>query len=417
MPWKGFVLKKFFALLFLGGVVFCCGCEEGSIGGGELLVVDMDKDEAVRYRMVSERDVVVDLDPNGTISKGGKSGAKSFYEKLEMEVSVKLLEIDSLGYLNIEVGFDSVKVQRKGSSGAKGRDAAEMLAGKKGVIKMTPAGLIVDSEGFEKVIQGAGSNSFSKGKNGKIDTPVKSVDMVSDAAGMVYYFWDVMSKVDDPLKGVKGGQDWKSNIWLPLPVAVDAGRDVSYKVDKIISDDGGNRAIIKSSISGGARPRDFLKLYPFGKYRQRGFFGVLICKLRNLEGEGEIEFDLDKGMVVRDEQEYEIELKANLFMRLPGMEDRPDALFVLNDNIALQVLDKLCEWGIEAGKDIALTGMGDLVPTRWKSIGLTSAHEPLAEIGAEAAKVVIELIENDNSRPIHRKISCNEIKIRRTTTG
>lgn len=97
--------------------------------------------------------------------------------------------------------------------------------------------------------------------------------------------------------------------------------------------------------------------------------------------------------------------------------NRPDALFVLNDGIAMLALDKLFEWDIEVGNEIAVTGMGDLVPTRWKSVGLTSAHEPLAEIGAEAAKVVIELIENHNSGPIHQKISCNDIKIRRTTVG
>lgn len=313
-------MKKLFSILFLLGVVFCIGCEEGTVGsGGELLVVDMSKDEAVRYRMVSERDIVVDLDPNGVISKGGKSSAKNFSEKLEMEVSVKLVDIDSLGYLNVEIGFDSVKVQRKGSSGRGGRDAAETLSGKKGIIKMTPAGLIVDVSGFEKIVQQAGDNAFSK-KGGKVNSPVKNTDMVSDAAGMVYYLWDVMSKVEDPLAGVKKGQSWESNIWLPLPVVIGSGRDVSYKVDKIISDESGNRAIIKSSFTAGKRPK-FLKLYTFDKYRQRGFFGVLKCRLRTLNGSGEIEFDVDKGMVIREQQEYEINLKSNLFMKLPGMED------------------------------------------------------------------------------------------------
>ena len=45
-------MKKLFSVLFLLGVVFCVGCEQGTVGGnGELLVVDHVAEDLQDFRL------------------------------------------------------------------------------------------------------------------------------------------------------------------------------------------------------------------------------------------------------------------------------------------------------------------------------------------------------------------------------
>ncbi|RKX47602.1 MAG: hypothetical protein DRP64_00580 [Verrucomicrobia bacterium] len=98
----------------------------------------------------------------------------------------------------------------------------------------------------------------------------------------------------------------------------------------------------------------------------------------------------------------------------PGKE-KPDALFALNDMIALNILNLADKVGIKIPDDVALIGMGDLPIT--KLIGLSTMREPLGELGEAAAQMVLELIEDPTKTPLHRDIVCNELMIRKTTGG
>jgi len=98
----------------------------------------------------------------------------------------------------------------------------------------------------------------------------------------------------------------------------------------------------------------------------------------------------------------------------PGKE-WPDALFALNDVIALDALLMAEEMGIRVPDDLAVIGMGDLPIT--KNVSLSTMHEPLRELGAAAAQMVLELIDNPEKTPLHREIDCNELVIRKSTGG
>ena len=94
----------------------------------------------------------------------------------------------------------------------------------------------------------------------------------------------------------------------------------------------------------------------------------------------------------------------------------PDSIFVLNDGLALPLLDGLCRRGISVPEDVALIGMGDLPLTGHSSMGLSTMREPVEEMG-EAAQTILKLIESPALGPIQRVISCVELKARRTTIG
>jgi len=101
-------------------------------------------------------------------------------------------------------------------------------------------------------------------------------------------------------------------------------------------------------------------------------------------------------------------------MFAPGVE-RPDALFVLNDGLALQTIELLDERGIRMPEDVAVIGMGDLPFTGHRAIGLSTMREPCEEMGRAAAQVMVQLIAAPKSAPLIQPIACCELKVRRTT--
>jgi LacI family transcriptional regulator len=100
----------------------------------------------------------------------------------------------------------------------------------------------------------------------------------------------------------------------------------------------------------------------------------------------------------------------------PGIE-HPDALFVLNDHLALTALEALEQRGLRVPEDVALVGMGDLPCTAQRGIGLTTVREPCEELGRAAAETVLDLVGAPMRAPISCLISCTELMARRTSAA
>jgi len=101
-------------------------------------------------------------------------------------------------------------------------------------------------------------------------------------------------------------------------------------------------------------------------------------------------------------------------MFAPGIE-HPDALFVLNDGIALQLLEILDQRDIRVPQDVAIIGMGDLPLTGHSGISLSTVREPCEEMGRAAAHAALSLIAEPGREPIVSLIPGNELRARRTT--
>lgn len=98
-------------------------------------------------------------------------------------------------------------------------------------------------------------------------------------------------------------------------------------------------------------------------------------------------------------------------------QPHPDALFVLNDSMALPVLEILDARRIRVPEDVAVIGMGDLPLTGHRAIGLSTVREPCEQMGAVAAATVLDLVSNPLQPPIQRAIASCDLRIRRTTAG
>jgi len=101
-------------------------------------------------------------------------------------------------------------------------------------------------------------------------------------------------------------------------------------------------------------------------------------------------------------------------MFAPGRE-APDAIFAINDGLALPLLEALDARGIRVPEDVAVIGLGDLSMTRHSGISLSTVREPCEEMGRQAAEVLVDLIADPGKAPIHRVIPGHVLRIRRST--
>jgi LacI family transcriptional regulator, xylobiose transport system transcriptional regulator len=67
----------------------------------------------------------------------------------------------------------------------------------------------------------------------------------------------------------------------------------------------------------------------------------------------------------------------------------PTAIFAGNDLQALGVYEAAREHGLRVPDDLSVVGFDDIAPARWVSPPLTTVHQPLRRMGAEAARIVL----------------------------
>ena len=94
---------------------------------------------------------------------------------------------------------------------------------------------------------------------------------------------------------------------------------------------------------------------------------------------------------------------------------RPDALYATVDALAVPALIHLETRGVRVPDDVALIGMGNLPGTEYPGVGLSTMCEPIEELGANAAQVVLEIIRHPEKAPIQVTLVKNELMARRTT--
>jgi len=88
----------------------------------------------------------------------------------------------------------------------------------------------------------------------------------------------------------------------------------------------------------------------------------------------------------------------------------PDAIFALNDPMAMGVLESLHEHGLSVPEDMALIGFDDVQAARY--LGLTTVHSPMREMGRVAAESAISLLSG-RSTPAEQVLP-TELVVRRS---
>lgn len=98
------------------------------------------------------------------------------------------------------------------------------------------------------------------------------------------------------------------------------------------------------------------------------------------------------------------------------MEEKPDAIFAVNDPIAIGAMKTLQKNGIHIPEDIAIAGFSESQKALIIEPNLTSVEQPTFEIGQTAAELLLEQIKNRYEKPIPKCVILEaKLNIREST--
>jgi len=326
-------LKTALVMITAVFVSVLAGCESGpgikepSINNKELLTVDWQDGRRLEYKFVSRREITLDWDPTGKLSKSDKSPPDKSAESMEMVVAYTPIKIDPYGLTAVEATCKSVKVAR--SKGPR-NDAVEHLAGKTFTFTVGPTGKIEDYSQLDELLKETGKKAFFTNANGD---RIKEPDMISDFVSTQWFLWDSVSSLKNPPQGVAVGQSWKSKLSVPSPMVMRKAREVTYRLDEIRQSEKGRLAVISSSYQiAQTVPRSWPIPYS-GSFQMKGTFGFLSgYKLLNLEGRGEELFNIEAGRIEQYNQQYQMQLQASIPM---GISVKP--MITIKQNLTMEL--------------------------------------------------------------------------------
>lgn len=74
-------------------------------------------------------------------------------------------------------------------------------------------------------------------------------------------------------------------------------------------------------------------------------------------------------------------------------DDRPTAVFVCNDSMAIGVYEAIHKKNLRIPEDISVIGYDDIAQAKQMTPPLTTIHQPIYEIGLTAVKLITEIVE------------------------
>ena len=317
-------------LSVLAGCQPTAGEEELLSELGELLTIDFQAGQTLRYKFVSSREITVDWDTAAEASRSGRPVSDKSSESLEIIMAYTPIKIDPYGLTTIKAYCESVKVTR---SKGPNRDAVETLAGKTFTLAVGPTGKIEDYSQLDSLLKELGKKAFrANAGRGRIKEP----DMIGDVVATQWFLWHAVSSIKKPSSGVAVGQSWTSKLSIPTPMVMRKARDVTYRLDEIRPSEKGRLAVISSSYQiAESAPHDWPIPYS-GTFQVAGAFGFYRnYQVLDLHGRGEELFNIDAGRTEQYEQQYELQLSASLLIPLAGVNPK----ITIKQNLTMKLLE------------------------------------------------------------------------------
>lgn len=279
------------------------------------LLVDFEPNVSIKYKLVSERNSSVVLD-----SKSRKTKPDVISEKLELVISYRPVgDPDPYGLTTVEAICHSAKVTRKAKVSPR-QDVVEALSGRVYTFTVTPTGKIVDFSNLDKLALEFGSKAVvNSGKQGLIKEP----DMISDFVTLQWFLWDSVAASDQATRGIAPGASWTAKQSIPLPVPIGFARNTTYSVDadkNQYSAEGELEKITIDSVytAGEGALDSWPKIYS-GTFAMKGMFGILRnFRLLSVEGTGKQVFNVKRGVLEKDDQQYQVKVGAVFMLPLAG---------------------------------------------------------------------------------------------------
>lgn len=103
----------------------------------------------------------------------------------------------------------------------------------------------------------------------------------------------------------------------------------------------------------------------------------------------------DAGLEWLDPAPSSMQMGADMLDRALAARPDCDALFCCNDDLAIGALARCQQLGIAVPARLAVAGFNDLQPAAWCTPALTTVATPRREIGIQAARSLLAMIEGD----------------------
>jgi DNA-binding LacI/PurR family transcriptional regulator len=90
---------------------------------------------------------------------------------------------------------------------------------------------------------------------------------------------------------------------------------------------------------------------------------------------------------------------------LLGLPDRPTAVFAGNDLMALATYRAALQRGLRVPQDVSVVGFDDLPFARWLAPPLTTVRQPLADMAAMAARMLVRLVNGERPETLRVELA------------
>ena len=173
-----------------------------------------------------------------------------------------------------------------------------------------------------------------------------------------------------------------------IPVVMfNRGQD-DPRLSEVTSDNlAGGRAVANFLVAGGHQRIAHIAGWQeasTGRDRARGFLEALA--------------DRGREPVAVLDAKYDRDIAAALTRELFGGADRPDAVFVGNDHMALAVMDTLrFELGLSVPEDVSVVGYDDVPIASWPAYDLTTIRQPVNRMVDATVDALLSRIEGDTA--------------------
>jgi DNA-binding LacI/PurR family transcriptional regulator len=96
--------------------------------------------------------------------------------------------------------------------------------------------------------------------------------------------------------------------------------------------------------------------------------------------------------------------KARIYGKyLLELENRPDAIFAVNDSSAIEIMLMAKEKGIRIPEELGVVGFSDNPESAYIGPGLTTVRQPTIEIGKTTAKWILQMIDAEEEMIIPKE--------------
>lgn len=152
--------------------------------------------------------------------------------------------------------------------------------------------------------------------------------------------------------------------------------------------------------------------------------GNLLCEVRkNGYYRALMEYDIPydaKKIFYPSENEKDVEtdrfkLGYTFGKKFTKMNNKPEALFLYSDLVALGFLQSVTEEGLKVPDDVAIVGFDDVEIAKYASVPLTTVHQPVDVIGHYAVEIIQKRINKNDIG--NRTILKPELIVRESSIG